>query len=110
VLELRERKGWHVPDSLDLDDVPQKSPLQDLLKYHILPGRVEPNEVENHMLLETELKTSLLKGARQRLPVHVSSSAGAEVGWNVDEGELRFGGASVIATPGTFLGNEPVHC
>lgn len=100
VLEMRERKGWHVPGILSLDPVPGNTPLQDLMKFHILPGRIDPDDVENHMLLETELKLDLLKGARQRLPVHVSSVAGVGVGRHVNEGELRFGGATVLARPG----------
>lgn len=86
------------PSSSPIGDV---SPLARLLQYHILPGRLLPSEIKDQMLLGTELKTSALAGGRQRLRVDVSERFGRDrVDWNVEEGEIRFGGATVLGTPG----------
>jgi len=77
--------------------VPSVSPIAALLKYHILPGRLAPGDIRDGMLVSTELRTSLLAGARQRLAVEVSENL--QIG-EIGQGEIRFGGASVLGTPG----------
>ena len=76
------------------------SPIAALLQYHILPGRLTPADVKDGMLVGTEMRTSALKGGRQRLRVDVSDRLD-RVHWdNVGEGEIRFGGATVLGRPG----------
>ncbi|ORX38916.1 hypothetical protein BD324DRAFT_617870 [Kockovaella imperatae] len=87
--------------SVQLADEPFKdaSPLAALLQYHILPGRYDPSDIKDGMLLGTELRTSSLKGERQRLRVDISSNRG-KLQWDtVGQGEIRFGGASVRGKP-----------
>lgn len=80
-----------------IDDV---SPLQALLQYHILPGRLLPSDLKNGMLLGTERRTSALGAGRQRLRVDVSERLDRTHWENVGEGEIRFGGATVLGKPG----------
>nr|XP_019047790.1 hypothetical protein I302_04407 [Kwoniella bestiolae CBS 10118]OCF26720.1 hypothetical protein I302_04407 [Kwoniella bestiolae CBS 10118] len=77
------------------------SPLAALLQYHILPGRLLPSDIKDGMLLGTELKTSLLDGGRQRLRVDVSERFQRDRNdWEaIGEGEIRFGGATVLGKP-----------
>nr|XP_018259015.1 uncharacterized protein I303_08558 [Kwoniella dejecticola CBS 10117]OBR81173.1 hypothetical protein I303_08558 [Kwoniella dejecticola CBS 10117] len=77
------------------------SPLAALLQYHILPGRLLPADIKDGMLLGTELKTSSLSGGRQRLRVDVSERFQRDRNdWEaIGEGEIRFGGATVLGKP-----------
>ncbi|WVR09194.1 hypothetical protein IAU60_006256 [Kwoniella sp. DSM 27419] len=77
------------------------SPLAALLQYHILPGRLMPSDIESTMLLGTELRTSSLGGARQRLRVDVSERFKEDRHkWDaIEAGEIRFGGATVLGKP-----------
>lgn len=87
--------------------------LRELLQYHIVPGRWTPEDLEEGMLVGTELRGPLLKGARQRLLVSVQSEEemgvrGGERGWTLKDGKKKnlavgFGGASVLGEPGEFL-------
>ena len=75
------------------------SPLAALLQYHILPGRLSPSDITDGMLVGTELRISTLKGERQRLRIDVSDRL-ERTNWdNLGEGEIRFGGASVLGKP-----------
>lgn len=82
--------------------VKDSSPLAALLQYHFLPGRLLPAEIKDGMLLGTELRTSALDGGRQRLLVDVSERPGRDRNdWEtIGEGEIRFGGATVLGKPG----------
>jgi len=66
----------------------------------IIPGRLQPADIKDGMLLGTERRTSALKGGRQRLRADVSDRFDP-VDWdNAGQGEIRFGGATVIGKPG----------
>jgi solute carrier family 25 carnitine/acylcarnitine transporter 20/29 len=84
-----------------------KEELRTLLRYHIIPGILKPEDLVDGQLVGTELRPDSLKGGRMRLKVDVVGGKkgvkGAEVkgtggGGN---GDLAFGGANVIAEPGT---------
>lgn len=78
---------------------PDNSPLAALLKYHVVPGKVSPKTLEDGMLLATELRTAALGGERQRLHVEVSGRSKAHPEWDLDAGEIQFGGAMVVGSP-----------
>lgn len=75
------------------------SPLASLLKYHIVPGLVAPKDLEDGMLLSTELRTVSLGDERQRLHVEVSDRRSTRPEWEVEDGEIRLGGAMVLGSP-----------
>lgn len=77
----------------------ETSPLAALLKYHIVPGQVAPKNLEDGMLLETELKTAALGGARQRVHVEVSERRKPGTDATIEDGEISIGGALVIGSP-----------
>ncbi|KAL1406085.1 hypothetical protein Q8F55_007768 [Vanrija albida] len=77
----------------------ETSPLAALLKYHIVPGQVTPKDLEDDMLLETELKTAELGGARQRIHVEVSDRRKPGTDGHIEDGEISIGGALVIGSP-----------
>ena len=81
------------------------SPLQQLLQYHILPGRISPSDIKDGMLVGTELSTQALGGGRQRLRVDVSDRiVKGRINWeDIAAGEIRFGGATVLGKPGECL-------
>ncbi|OXG33425.1 vacuolar membrane protein [Cryptococcus neoformans Bt120] len=94
---------------------PDPSPLSALLRYHILPQRLLPTDIVDGQLLSTELQTSSLKGARQKLRVEVAEKDGKEgkgkarSGWEtVGQGEVRFGGATVLGKP-VKSGNNVIY-
>ncbi|GJN89638.1 hypothetical protein Rhopal_002625-T1 [Rhodotorula paludigena] len=90
--------------------------LRELLSYHIVSGQWVPSNLEDDMLLGTELRTNTLRGARQRIRVGVQGEEGGRGdGWEKskkgkkgkggggggdDENELlSWGGANVVADP-----------
>ncbi|BGP39203.1 hypothetical protein JCM10450v2_003158 [Rhodotorula kratochvilovae] len=86
--------------------------LKELLEYHILPGRWLPSELEDNLLVGTELRTDSLRGGRQRLRVGVQGEEGSRGdGWEKskkgrkdrdgDDGShlISWGGANVVADP-----------
>lgn len=76
------------------------TPLQALLQYHILPQRLLPTDIKDGMLVATELRTSSLKGGRQRLRVDFTRGLAKESGLgDVADGEIRFGGLTVRGKP-----------
>jgi hypothetical protein len=78
------------------------SPLQALLQYHILPGRLMPGDIKDGMLVGTELRTSSLAGGRQRMRVDVADRLDGGVVDTIGLGDIRFGGATVMGTPSKF--------
>ena len=82
------------------------SALASLLQYHILPGRYTTSDLKDGMLVGTELRTSALKGERQNLKIDVSACLDRSEWDNVGQGEIRFGGASVLGKPGERLVNR----
>lgn len=91
---------------------PGSEALKEVLQYHIVSGKWTIDELEDGMLVGTELRGENLKGARQRLAVsvHRPESTEAGGGWWVGAGKKKpeepvkgvvgFGGASVIVDPG----------
>ncbi|ODO01697.1 hypothetical protein I350_06523 [Cryptococcus amylolentus CBS 6273] len=77
------------------------SPLAALLQYHILPGKLLPQDLKDGQLLPTEMRTSALGGERQRLRVEVAEKDGSSHSdWEtVGEGKVRLGGATVVGKP-----------
>ncbi|WVQ75361.1 hypothetical protein IAR50_004980 [Cryptococcus sp. DSM 104548] len=86
------------------------SPLAALLQYHILPGKLLPQDLKDGTLLPTEMRTSALGGERQRLRVEVAEKDGnSHVDWEtVGEGKVRLGGATVIGKP-VKSGNNMIY-
>lgn len=72
--------------------------LEAILRYHILPGRITPQDVQDGDLLESELALNHLKGGKQRLSVHIEGNRGGKDGKGTPR-DMRFGSASVIAEP-----------
>lgn len=106
VIDMMEREG-HGPVSR-LDDGPFKdaSPLASLLQYHILPGKLSPKAIKDGMLVGTEMRTSALRGERQRLEVGVSDRLN-QLNWaDLGAGDISFGGATVLGKPGELPGIE----
>jgi len=75
------------------------SPLQALLKYHILPGRLMPGDIRDGMLVGTELRTSSLAGGRQRMRIDVADRLDGGAVDSIGLGDIRFGGATAMGTP-----------
>jgi uncharacterized surface protein with fasciclin (FAS1) repeats len=103
VLDTMDQWAGHGGYGLESEfDIPYKdsSPLASLLRYHILPGRLLPEDIHDGMLVKTELRTSALKGGRQRLDVDISESLDPKDWDTINVGEIRFGGATVLGKPG----------
>lgn len=94
--------------------------LEELLRYHIVADQWRPHDLEDGMLIGTELRTDALRGSRQRVAVGVQGEDGSlGDGWGKaqkhrkrgngrgdngddddDEKEmLSWGGANVVADP-----------
>lgn len=102
--------------------------LEELLRYHILKGQWRPRELEDGMLIGTELKTESLRGARQRVAVGVQGEDGSlGDGWGPtrkgqkgrkgdgddddedgDNEMLSWGGANVVADP-VVVGDSVIY-
>lgn len=109
VLDMMDRWGGGVPipeimmaEGVTAGKGEDWPPLATLLKYHILPGRLLPDDIKDGMLVGTELRPSSLDGARQRLRVDLSERFDRHrTDWDaVGAGEIRFDGAAVIGKPG----------
>ncbi|KLT41463.1 FAS1 domain-containing protein [Cutaneotrichosporon oleaginosum] len=79
--------------------VDDTSPLAQLLRYHILAGSYDPDDIKDGMLIPTELQTADLNGARQPIQAEVSERRKPDSKWDVGEGEIAFGGANVVGQP-----------
>jgi uncharacterized surface protein with fasciclin (FAS1) repeats len=79
------------------------TPLQALLQYHIIPGRLMPGDIKDGMLVGTELRTSSLAGGRQRMRIDVAERLGAGSIETVELGDIRFGGATALGTPSGLI-------
>lgn len=98
--------------------------LKELLEYHIVSGQWRPSELEDGMLVGTELRTESLSGGRQRIMVGVQGEEGSRgEGWErnskgkkgrggKDDGEenelISWGGANVVADP-VVIGNSIIY-
>lgn len=76
------------------------SKLIDLLKYHIAPKMLTPQNLSDGMLVGTELRNWRLKDARQRVVVGVDDES-VPGGERQGNGDVGFGDANVIAEPVT---------
>jgi solute carrier family 25 carnitine/acylcarnitine transporter 20/29 len=74
--------------------------LKRSLKYHILPGIVNPKDLQDGMLIGTELREVGLGGGRQQLIVSVGGKGGTITHGKHGNGEIGFGGGMVIGEPG----------
>lgn len=99
VLDIMDKWGNPYPAALQQRAFEDVSPIAALLQYHILPGRLSPKDIHDGMLVGTELRTSALKGDRQRLKVDVSDRLDRTNWENIGQGEIRFGGATVLGKP-----------
>lgn len=83
----------------DRDSVDLK--LADVMRYHILPGKLQPKDFKDGSLLPTELKSTKLGGERQRIKVEVGRIGGDEAGTvgKISDGTVRLGGTTVLAEP-----------
>lgn len=98
--------------------------LKEVLAYHVLPGRWAPEDLEDGMLVGTELRPDELKGSRQHLEVsmHVADSE-TRTGKGWDEDAIKamrsdkstksgtvasFGGSSVVGEP-IAVGNSLIY-
>ncbi|WVQ81644.1 hypothetical protein IAT38_003768 [Cryptococcus sp. DSM 104549] len=95
-------------DTRELEPFKDVSPLAALLQYHILPGKLLPTDLRNGQLLATEMRTSALGGERQRLRVEMPHENGKSRWETVGEGEVRFGGATVLGKP-VKSGNNMIY-
>ncbi|GAA5892238.1 uncharacterized protein JCM6883_007294 [Sporobolomyces salmoneus] len=101
---------------------PGSNELRSLLSYHLLPTKYLPRDLNDGMLLGTELRPRTLGGARQRLMVNVQDEEGGEgEGWEkrtgkkVDKGGgeekeviISFGNSNAIAEP-VEVGNSIIY-
>jgi solute carrier family 25 carnitine/acylcarnitine transporter 20/29 len=80
------------------DNTANATKLADMLKYHIAPLQLTPDNLTNNMLIGTELRDWRLKDARQKLSVEVQESVdNSKV--TQGNGDVGFGDANVIAEP-----------
>lgn len=78
---------------------PAKGMLKDLLKYHIIPDAIMPDELTDGGLVATELRNWRLKEGRQRIVTTVSEGQGSSRKERKGNGDVAFGDANVIAAP-----------
>lgn len=82
----------------DGEDKPpvNKTELQRILKYHIIPGKLKPEDLDGNTLIGTELREAGLGGERQVVEVSVHGSGKNGQVQRKGNGEIGFGGALVI--------------
>ncbi|EPQ32475.1 uncharacterized protein PFL1_00670 [Pseudozyma flocculosa PF-1] len=98
------RVRWPAADaSLDDDKTPS---LQEVVKYHILPGLVRPQDLVDGSLLGTELRDWKLREGRQRIPVQVDDGAAPSRQGN---GDVGFGDANVLREPVEVPGSAVIY-
>jgi solute carrier family 25 carnitine/acylcarnitine transporter 20/29 len=73
--------------------------LSDLLRYHIVKGKWESKELQDGMLLETNLTSAKLKGNNQKIQV----SVGSEKGTDEANKKVGFGDANVLKDPSSSI-------
>lgn len=70
--------------------------LEEIVRYHILPGQIRPGDLANGMLLNTELVDWKLREGRQKMPVTVDDSSASDRKGN---GDVAFSDANVLREP-----------
>ncbi|KIO28769.1 hypothetical protein M407DRAFT_22026, partial [Tulasnella calospora MUT 4182] len=95
--------GWKTSPlpTFSLNDGEDKPPvniteLQRVLKYHIIPGKLKPGDLDETTLVGTELREEGLGGERQVVEVSVHGSGKNGRVERKGDGEIGFGGALVI--------------
>lgn len=76
---------------------PSKKHMASWLKYHIVHGRYDTSDLQEHQLLETASHDSLGDEKYQRLDVHVNDDHG------VRKKSIRFGRSGVLDDPGNII-------
>lgn len=85
------------PSSARLSRDFRKGPtIQEVVRYHILPGQLRPADLTSGMLLNTELRDWKLREGRQKMPVQVDDSSASDRKGN---GDVAFGDANVLREP-----------
>ena len=94
--------GYTLPQSSTLStprlsrDYRKGPALEEIVRYHILPGQIKPADLASGMLLNTELLDWKLREGRQKMPVTVDDSATRDRKGN---GDVAFGDANVLREP-----------
>lgn len=70
--------------------------VEEIIRYHILPGQLRPGSLASGMLLNTELRDWKLREGRQKMPVQVDDSSASDKKGN---GDVAFGDANVLREP-----------
>ncbi|GAK62415.1 FAS1 domain-containing protein [Moesziomyces antarcticus] len=87
----------YAPDtSRSLGNYRKGPSLEEVVRYHILPGQIRPANLTSGMLLNTELQDWKLREGRQKMPVQVGDTSASETRGN---GDVAFGDANVISEP-----------
>lgn len=91
----------------DDEDGSARSKLVDLLRYHVIPGIVRPENLTDGGLVPTDLRSWRLKEGRQRIVTAVTStkSSAREGKEPKGNGDVAFGDANVIADPVEVMGH-----
>ena len=105
--DVSTEKVITTPAPMPDEPVTDVTPLQALLQYHILPFPLRPADIQDGMLIGTERRTPALKGGRERLRVDVSDRLDPSDWDNIGQGEIRFGGSTVLGKPSKLL---PLSC
>jgi uncharacterized surface protein with fasciclin (FAS1) repeats len=78
--------------------------LADMMRYHILPGKLQPKDFVDGALLPTEFMSKKLGGDRQMIKVEVGRTADdAEADRKIGDASVRLGEATVLSGPGENL-------
>lgn len=94
------------PTAISASEMKDVTPLQALLQYHILPGRLVPRDIKDGMLVGTELRTTSLKDSRQRLRIDVADRLGEGGLESISHGDIRFGGATALGSPSKYCARD----
>lgn len=109
VLDRMDRwgKGWSLPkreaSTNDIEKTVTASAVDeqliDVLRYHILPGKLLLQDLKDGLLLETELQTERLGGKRQRIKVDIGARKEKD-GEVLGIGDIKIGDGTLTAQPG----------
>ena len=97
------RTSLSLSESEEDKPAPNGTDLARILRYHFIPGKLKPEDLEDRGLLGTELREDGLGGGRQMVEVSVHGSGKDGRVQRKGNGEIGFGGALVIGDAG-----EPV--
>lgn len=80
------------PPNDSMDFFADSKKLESWLKYHIIRGRVEPDQLKDNALLETESHNHLGDDQYQRIDVHITESSKGK--------SIQFGRSGILGDPG----------